>query len=474
MVLTIIPMFSSCTKWLDVSSSTDVLEKDLFESGEGYRQALNGIYSLMCEPSLYGRELTWGFSTVMSGLYTSSDITSNYYIMDYYSDYLGGEPDTDDMESYVYKPIWAAAYNVIANCNNLLSYAEAASASLFEYNEYERDLIIGECKAVRALMHFEMVRLFGGALHEDSANERYVPYVTDLYITVPDYYTTAENMAFIIQDLIEACEALEATDAMFDYEFANYRLTGGISSNAEYFYTGNNSFFAGRGYRLNYYATKVLLARAYMYCSEYDLAYETAKEVYDRGPYGEGEQIFSFDSFSYDSFVEEVLFGGYDPYIEDEYTSFLSAGMSLTIENKDDYFGEETYDYRCSKLFEEDSDSTIRWSEGTYYSSVIPVIRFSEVYHIMAECMVRSECSKYDRDAAIALLQQLRFYGRNVSASLATALEGKSDSEVLDAIWNDVIRETMDEGHVSWLYKRVGYLDGPLPVPSQETDYMTY
>lgn len=39
----------------------DTTEDDqLFETGEGFRNALNGVYRQMAGSSMYGKELTWG------------------------------------------------------------------------------------------------------------------------------------------------------------------------------------------------------------------------------------------------------------------------------------------------------------------------------------------------------------------------------------------------------------------------------
>ena len=36
-------MLSSCEQWLDVSPDDQVNEETLFENGDGYRNALNGV-----------------------------------------------------------------------------------------------------------------------------------------------------------------------------------------------------------------------------------------------------------------------------------------------------------------------------------------------------------------------------------------------------------------------------------------------
>ena len=43
-----------CSNWLDVIPEDSVDEKDLFSTGEGYRNALNGVYRQMSQTSMYG------------------------------------------------------------------------------------------------------------------------------------------------------------------------------------------------------------------------------------------------------------------------------------------------------------------------------------------------------------------------------------------------------------------------------------
>ena len=47
-----------CKEWLTVYPEDEVAEGDLFETGEGYRTALNGIYQQLSEEDLYGKNLT--------------------------------------------------------------------------------------------------------------------------------------------------------------------------------------------------------------------------------------------------------------------------------------------------------------------------------------------------------------------------------------------------------------------------------
>ena len=65
---------SSCNKWLDVDADTRVGENIMFESTNGMRIALNGIYLSLGEPTLYGQNLTWGLISALAKDY-KDDVT---------------------------------------------------------------------------------------------------------------------------------------------------------------------------------------------------------------------------------------------------------------------------------------------------------------------------------------------------------------------------------------------------------------
>ena len=66
----------ACSGWLDLEPKDTTTETDLFQTGDGYRIALNGVYQQMSETGLYGKELSWGFLDVLAQMYTSYLLTN--------------------------------------------------------------------------------------------------------------------------------------------------------------------------------------------------------------------------------------------------------------------------------------------------------------------------------------------------------------------------------------------------------------
>lgn len=161
---------SSCS-WLDVSPSNEVNEEDMFSKGDGYRNALNGLYLKLSESSFYGRNLSWGFIEVLGQQYLTDfmERTSTYYKA------AGYKYDDADVKSVI-SGFWSTAYNGIAGCNHLIFKVSEADLSVFQEREMERNMIWGEALALRALFHFDIMRLFAPSMETDDG-KKYIPYV---------------------------------------------------------------------------------------------------------------------------------------------------------------------------------------------------------------------------------------------------------------------------------------------------------
>ena len=64
---------TSCSDWLDVAPSNQVNGDKLFEVGDGYRNALNGIYLNLGTSSMYGRTMSWGFMDAIAQYYQTDN-----------------------------------------------------------------------------------------------------------------------------------------------------------------------------------------------------------------------------------------------------------------------------------------------------------------------------------------------------------------------------------------------------------------
>ncbi|MEG0499525.1 MAG: RagB/SusD family nutrient uptake outer membrane protein, partial [Rikenellaceae bacterium] len=188
---------SSCVKWLDVTPKDIVIEGEMFKNGEGFRNALNGIYREMSSQSMYGKEMSWGMVDVMGQCYrtgTGISSTNVYYQAGYDGVY------TSDNSKGMISGMWSSTYNVIANCNNLIEKITKAEPKEFRGGNLEKEMILGEATALRGFLHFDMLRLFGKAPVKGE-NEMAIPYFTRFKSVFEPQKTTKEILDLVIADL---------------------------------------------------------------------------------------------------------------------------------------------------------------------------------------------------------------------------------------------------------------------------------
>lgn len=456
---------ASCGEWLDVMPQGMTTEENLFSDYSGYRSALNGIYQQMASPSLYGRELSWGFVSALSQYYDFGSMeTSQLYAYTEKMDYANKEV-LDYLEN-----IWQTSYNTIANCNALISHVEKADPGLFPYAESgEREMIHGEALAARALLHFELLRLFAAAPVADPAAKA-IPYSTTYPDKVPTRYTTEEVLAKIVADCEAALPLLAVNDLKLDaLKTASARFAANDS---------RGLFFGYRGTRLHYWAVKALLARVYMYACDYEKALAAAAEVYDAC-----KTWFPLTDYSTAGKVQgavklydDIIFAAYDQYLKKNYNDAMLSNQTdfiLALRNPKKRFtsSEQKYDVRYKYCVnqpdaEEQEDvytsckyvkytgtggSDVDYQSGDTQGALIPVIRMSEVILIMAECKARGAAGGTVADAVSdlsTLVYKKRVRTGSVSASDFDTFMSKLELEV----W----KENIGEGQYFFFLKRLG------------------
>lgn len=261
-------IFSSCSDWLDVRPSDEIKEEFLFETGNGYRTALNGIYRKLSTQDLYGQNLSWGIVDALGGMYNMDGVSS-----------VGGGYAIQKISTRAFKDIelvsttnamWEAAWNIVANCNNLIQQVESADTTLFYKGEEERNMIWGEAIALRAYIQFDLLRLYAPAPSTNPGERTFIPYVDEYPAYVNDKQTVAYCLDHVVNDLKKAQDILKPID-----EAKSFR----VYDRLEYIASGEDRFLRERGYRLNYYAITALLARVYLYAGNLDMAYDEAMKI---------------------------------------------------------------------------------------------------------------------------------------------------------------------------------------------------
>lgn len=444
---------TGCSDWLNVAPSNQVNEENLFSTGNGYRNALNGVYLDLGTSTLYGQNLSWGFMDLIAQYYSPVELNKERV----YYQALNYKFEHADVKSII-SSIWSRSYNNIANCNNLINQVSNASPLLFEQGEFEKNMIHGEALALRAFIHFEILRMFAPAMMKDD-HKAYMPYV-DVYPTfVPAYETNEEILKKVVADLKEAKRMLaqcDITEEHRDWMATNPRMLG-INLSA-----GNiaeeDVFFAFRGYRMNYYAITAILARVYFWNGEYELAYNEAKEVLDATYDDDGQKCFSFMEYlelgnnmkDYNS----IIMCFFNKTLQEDYEPFIMKSSKDVLYLVDFEKGEKELDQRLLEgmIGSERSNKYSRKYDiplGTNGSDMIPGIRLSEMYYIMGEYFARTN----NFIKAGEMLDEVRFNRGIITTNLKntiTTLDGYHTEMI-----KDMRKEFVGEGQLFFQYKRL-------------------
>ena len=143
-----------CGKWLDVKPYDKIAEDELLLTEEGYMKLLNGIYIELNRDMLYGASLSVEMIEIMGGAYT---VGTDNSVWGNYRDLAEYQYGTQYWRARM-NETWNKAYSLILNCNMLLENIES-DRKLFTEDNYR--MVKGEALALRAMLHFDMLRLFG-------------------------------------------------------------------------------------------------------------------------------------------------------------------------------------------------------------------------------------------------------------------------------------------------------------------------
>lgn len=426
---------SSCVNdWLDVAPSdgTDAdaaltSSSDLAAVRTGMYKALKGNSSLV---DYYGQQF-FVYGDVHAGddyQYNNlggSNRASFYYDMNYQT---ASEFTSSTSSSNV---AWKSPYIVIGRANRIIAAAEGGALSDAAEAKATIDQYAAEAKVLRALAHFDLVRIYGKPYTEDQGASLGVPLVTGVLESnaKPARSTVAEVYTQVVKDLTEA-----------------------ISSNALATETEP-------GY-VSVWGAKAILSRVYLNMGDYANALSVAEDIiknsgaalwtrdqyfkaWDASTPNESEFLFRLNvSGSTDNNDLNGIgnLQGRDGYKEmvatKKFVDMLSADAN---DVRNDMFLPATADkevavYGTNKVFL----NKLRGQGGNLRNvTIVPIIRLSEVYLTAAECAFR----KNDKTKAVEYLNDLVKNRTTTEASLATV-----DNITLERILIERRKELIGEG----------------------------
>ena len=236
-------LMTSCSGLLDKKPTNQADSSTTIMNTTDAQVMINGVMSKMLSSSYYGRNfLLWGDGR-------SGDVTTvsagnggdGYY---YYN---------HEVNSNSYEGFWSTMYNDLLQINNIITNlvklkAESENATT-EYDDF-----LGQAYTLRAMVHFDLVRLYGKPYNMDKGASLGVPVVTEIVNASEQRTrnTVAEVYTQIVKDLLAGAELISKDKS--------------------------------NGY-INYYGNQALLAKVYLYMENWDGAQTAAENVINSGVY---------------------------------------------------------------------------------------------------------------------------------------------------------------------------------------------
>lgn len=358
----------SCSDWLDVTPNTDVPAKELFTTETGFTSALAGLYISMTDENTYGKNLSFGLVEQLAQMYDKlPDGTTDRNSVYIYSQETSGAYNTKG----VLANTWGAQYNIIANANNLLKWWDINGEAVIA-DTITRRMIRGEALALRAFLHFDLLRGWGPVNYagDESVREmKCIPYRTVADHSKQPLLPASEVVANIISDLNEARECLE------------YEKNLDLSDRIE-----------GRHLRFNYHAVNAMLARVYNYAGDRENAAMHARMVIEQCGLSlesgnDNDPILS----------TEVICGLNMHELEDNLSEYFAVGEKMatkyylditTLNAIFESVGSESEDMRAkSAAFHRNNEQqkaiSLKYVEND--NGIIPLIRLPEMHYIVCE-----------------------------------------------------------------------------------------
>lgn len=436
---------TSCEGFLDITPDGQVKRDEMLATNEGVEDALYGVYAKLRNTTLYGQEMYFSSLEIMSQTlycYGNTGVTA-----------LGQYDYNNTTVKNVFAMIWNDMYNNISNVNSVLNAPLVDGANAYPANIYK-----GEALALRAMMHFDLMRLFAEQITVNP-NAKGIPYATEFSLKTPDFETLAENYNHVLADLQEA-ERLLADEG--EYE-------------------NTTSFMADRQIHLNLHAVRALMARVFLTKGDKEKALEYAEKVIAQS----GRQLKTKTEVINDVAgvlsKKECLLGVYFSGFYTQVSAKLQQTISYSsLDLRGDFMemyekGVSGLDFRTTAYFTSvDLGGTAKYRLSKFTDIYdlknnasarpadliqgINMIRLPEMYYIAAECLL-------DKDYPKAL----DYFNEVVTNRGLDALSGEGEETLTQEVINtERYKEMIGEGQTFFNMKRLN-----LSIPSYDNS-VTY
>jgi hypothetical protein len=462
---------AGCNKWLDGALPKDKnLDDQQFSTERGINSVMNGIYRSMSSENLYGGKLTM----------TDVELLAHYY---YYDANLGVFPEftyfhnistyrTDELRG-AFTSAWRESYALIFRINAFIDNLSPRDSAVI--SRARKNVLLGEARALRAFLHFDLFRLFAPTLSDDEP-ARAIPYNRSPEV-IPHEALQSDKFFDLLMDDIDAAVSLLGNDPV---------ITEGIKHTS----VANDAaqieaadIFASymRNRRMNYYAARALKARMLMYRGKPEdvrAAADLAQKILDES-FGAGKtfswtnpnRIEELKNRDY-IFYSEILFGIHNQNLHtswNKWTGGSRQGSTYTVSTENLQNNIFRHDKVNAAMSQWEDARVLHWipsktgggnyvsikfeqfdySEGNPREYFQPLMRTAELFLIIAEARLRENLT----GEAAKLIYELRgARGRQIDPD--ENLDNLDASTVESLLETEYYKEFYGEGQSFFFLKR--------------------
>lgn len=268
LIISISIAFVACKKQLDLTPFNAVSEKQAYVSQNDFTYAIRGAYQGFRDASYWGGGDGGNFLStpdVLADNLVRSQVGRGTQQTSYRWQYAGNNAWTGGL--------FPAVYRVINRANFILKNIDNLPASAF------KDNVKGEALAIRAIAHFDLLRVMGKSYASATDADLGVPYITKVDISaLPARETVKKSYDLVVKDLTDAAAIIN---------------------------TSNGAGRIGKG------GVYGMLARVYLYMQQWDNCITAASQALTINPNLASTSTFKniwLDASSDDPLTSEVIF----------------------------------------------------------------------------------------------------------------------------------------------------------------------
>ncbi len=418
---------TSCSDFLDVEPTDSTEAPTAITTAKDAQVVINGLMSKLTDEDYYGRTFPL-YADAKGG-----DLTIGSQGRGYDALYVFNHAESTNS----YDGLWSQGYHCLLQVNNLLAAIETMKA---QGSTEDFDDKIGQALTLRALIYFDLVRLYGEPYNEDKSAFG-VPNITEVLPNEAKELrnTVEENYTQIISDLTAAEDLL-----------SQEKRSGFV----------------------NYYGNLALQSRVYLYMEDYDKALLAAEKVISSKQYTLYSNEEWASSWTKEFGSESILEFAIYPNEEDLGNTSLGAMYRKKGHGSSSILGyfiastdflaelsEDPTDVRWAVMEEDEFSKTsdhpaVRLGSSYKYSGSttlsgdknlnnstavnIKVIRLSEVYLNAAEAALLKPAA--DKEKAASYLNEIRKRSPALVQATATSI-------TFDMVKSERSKELFTEGH---------------------------